>query len=44
MTMVDKMNSISHNHIWELIELLVGNRPKTTKWIYKVKKNSMNKG
>jgi hypothetical protein len=23
MTMVDKMNSISHNHIWELIELLV---------------------
>jgi hypothetical protein len=31
--------SIEHNHTWELVDLLVGPRPITLKWMFKIMKN-----
>jgi hypothetical protein len=43
MAMVDEMNSISHSQIWQLTKLPIGKRPKITKWIFKVKNDSIGK-
>jgi hypothetical protein len=33
------MDSIEHNHTWELINLPAGHRPINLKWVFKLKKN-----
>jgi hypothetical protein len=33
------MDSIEYNHTWELVDLPVGHRPITLKWVFKLKKN-----
>jgi hypothetical protein len=33
------MDSIEHNHTWELVDLPTGHRPITLKWVFKLKKN-----
>jgi hypothetical protein len=37
--MQQEMDSIEHNHTWELIDLPVGHHPITLKWVFKLKKN-----
>jgi hypothetical protein len=37
--MQQEMDSIKHNHTWELIDLPAGHRPITLKWVFKLKKN-----
>jgi hypothetical protein len=37
--MQQEVDSIEHNHTWELIDLLAGHRPITLKWVFKLKKN-----
>jgi hypothetical protein len=37
--MSQEMDSIAHNHTWELIDLLAGHRLITLKWVFKHKKN-----
>jgi hypothetical protein len=38
-TMQQEVDSIEHNHTWELIDLLAGHRSITLKWVFKLKKN-----
>jgi hypothetical protein len=37
--MQQEMDSIEHNHMWELVDLPVGHRSITLKWVFKLKKN-----
>jgi hypothetical protein len=35
--MESKMESIRKNQTWELVQLLIGKRSITSKWVYKIK-------
>jgi hypothetical protein len=35
------MDSIKHNHTWELVDLSAGHRLITLKWVFKLKKNEV---
>ena len=37
LAMKDEMDSLLRNQTWELIELLVGKKALTNKWVYKIK-------
>jgi hypothetical protein len=37
--MQQEIDSIKHNHTWELIDLPTGHHPITLKWVFKLKKN-----
>ena len=39
--MKDEIQSMRHNGVWELVELLEGHRPIGCKWVYKTKRDHM---
>ena len=39
--MMDEMDSMNSNDVWDLIELPNGKRPIQCKWVYKTKKDSL---
>ena len=40
-TMKEEMNSMKSNDVWNLVKLLNGARPIGSKWVYKMKKDSL---
>ena len=40
-TMMDEMDSMNSNDVWDLVELPNGKRPIQCKWVYKTKKDSL---
>ena len=39
--MMDEMDSMNSNDVWDLVELRNGKRPIQCKWVYKTKKDSL---